>query len=307
MNSTIFTVDSKIAILEKNLARAQEYLLPCRVCPRECMVDRSSTDLGECGMPINIGVSSANLHYGEEPPLSGTNGSGTIFLTGCNLHCRYCQNYPISQYRNGALYTPAEVAKMMLNLEKRGAHNINFVTPSHYLPQLMEALLIAFKNGMTIPIVYNSSGYDSVEMLELLEGVIDIYMPDMRYADNKHSLKYSDVADYPEVNRAAIKEMYRQVGKLQIRKRIAVKGLLIRHLVLPNGISGSKEIFEYIADEISPDTYVAVMSQYFPAYKACDYPEIAHRLTQDEYEKALEWFNDLGLHNGYIQPYLGDD
>ena len=307
MTSSIFTVESKIAILEKNLSLAFEYLSPCRVCPRECMAERDSNNLGECGMPVKIGVSSANLHYGEEPPISGTKGSGTIFLTGCNLHCQYCQNYPISQYRNGAFYSPADVAKMMLNLEERGAHNINFVTPSHYLPQLMEAMLIAYKGGMTIPIVYNSSGYDSVEMLKLLDGVIDIYMPDMRYADNSHSQKYSDVADYPELNREAIKEMHRQVGILQVKKRIAVKGLLIRHLVLPNGISGSKEIFEFIANEISPDTFVAVMSQYFPAYHACNYPEIANRLTQTEYEQALDWFNDMGLHNGYIQPYFGED
>ena len=302
---TRFSRESKIAILEKNLPAAKEMLSPCRVCPRECMVDRKSDELGECGMPEKIGVSSANLHYGEEPPISGSRGSGTIFLTGCNLHCVYCQNFPISQYRNGKYYSPDEVAKMMLNLERRGAHNINFVTPSHYMPQLMEAMLIAYRDGMTIPIVYNSSGYDSVEILQLLDGVIDIYMPDMRYNNGSHSGKYSDVADYPEINRAAIKEMNRQVGILTLNKGIGVKGLLIRHLVLPGSISGSKEIFKFIADEISPETYVAVMSQYFPAYRACDFPEISGRLDEAEYDAALEWFSDAGLHNGFIQPFFG--
>ncbi len=300
-----FSIDSKIAILEKNLPSAQEMLEPCRACPRECLVDRKSDDLGECGMPESIGVSSANLHHGEEPPISGGNGSGTIFLTGCNLHCVYCQNYPISQYRNGRLYTPENVAKLMLNLERRGAHNINFVTPSHYVPQLMEAMLIAYRDGMKIPIVYNSSGYDSVEMLKLLDGVIDIYMPDMRYTKSEYSKKFSDVTDYPEINRKAIREMHRQVGVLKTKNGIGVKGLLIRHLVLPGGISGSKEIFEFIANEISSDTHVAVMSQYFPAYNACNFPEIAERVSRDEYEQALDWFDDAGLHNGFIQPYMG--
>jgi putative pyruvate formate lyase activating enzyme len=303
MASGLFSVESKISILEKNTPLALEYLSPCTVCPRRCLVDRPGGELGECGMPASIDVSSANLHFGEEPPISGRNGSGTIFLTGCNLHCQYCQNYPISQYRNGATYSAEKVAAMMLNLEKRGAHNINFVTPTHYVPQLMESMLIAYKNGMKIPIVYNSSGYDSLQMLQLLDGVIDVYMPDMRYADGKNSQKYSDVSDYPEINREAIREMHRQVGVLQIQKGVAVKGLLIRHLVLPNFISGSKEIFDFIAGIISPDTYVAVMSQYFPAYNACSYPEISQRLKEDEYERALGWFNEAGLHNGYIQPY----
>lgn len=305
MSSEIFSIESKIAILEKNVPTGLELLNNCTVCPRECLVNRYADELGECGMPAGIGVSSANLHFGEEPPISGINGSGTIFLTGCNLHCEYCQNYPISQYRHGELYTSKQVASMMLTLEKRGAHNINFVTPTHYVPKLMEAMLIAYKSGMKIPIVYNSSGYDSVETLKLLEGVVDIYMPDMRYAETANSLKYSDVYDYPEVNRRAITEMHRQVGVLQMRNDVAVKGLLIRHLVLPGEISGSREIFKFIAEEISPETYVAVMSQYFPAYHACNFPEIAQRITEDEYDRVLHWFDKAGLFNGFIQPFSG--
>lgn len=305
MPAKIFSIESKIAILEKNLATALELLNNCTVCPRECLVNRNDGELGECGMPARIGISSANLHYGEEPPISGANGSGTIFLTGCNLHCEYCQNYPISQYRHGVFYTSKQVASMMLTLEKRGAHNINFVTPTHYVPQLMESMLIAYKAGMKIPIVYNTSGYDSVETLKLLEGIIDVYMPDMRYDNSEYSSKYSDVPDYPEINRLAIKEMHRQVGVLQTIDDIAVKGLLIRHLVLPGGLSGSREIFKFIAEEISPETYIAVMSQYFPAYNACRYPEISGRITAAEYDLVLDWFDQAGLCNGFIQPFEG--
>jgi putative pyruvate formate lyase activating enzyme len=300
-----FSIESKITILEKNVPVALEYLYDCTVCPRECHVDRTTDDSGECGMPAELGISSANLHHGEEPPISGTGGSGTIFLSGCNLHCQYCQNYPISQYRNGTFYSADKVASMMINLQKRGAHNINFVTPSHYVPQLMEATLIAYKSGLTLPIVYNSSGYDSIEMLRFLDGVIDIYMPDMRYNDEANSSKYSDVADYPEINRTAIREMHRQVGVLTVEDGIAVQGLLIRHLVLPKRISGSKAIFDFISKEISPETFVAVMSQYFPAYNAVSHPEISNRLTKAEYDEAINWFEEAGLANGYIQPYFG--
>lgn len=300
-----FSIESKIAILEKNTPIALELLTACTVCPRECHVNRDAGELGECGMPAELKISSANLHHGEEPPISGTGGSGTIFLSGCNLHCQYCQNYPISQYRNGSFYPIEKVASMMIGLEKRGAHNINFVTPTHYVPQLMAAMLIAYKSGLTIPTVYNSSGYDSIETLKLLDGVINIYMPDMRYADPIHSAKYSDAANYPEINRIAIKEMHRQVGILQVEKGIAIRGLLIRHLVLPEGISGSKAIFDFIAKEITLGTFVAVMSQYFPAFNTCNYPEIARQLNESEYDQALAWFEKAGLANGYIQPYLG--
>ena len=305
MQNPRFSIESKIATLEKNVPIAMEYLNPCTVCPRKCMVDRTAGELGECSMPAKLKVSSANLHFGEEPPISGVDGSGTIFLSGCNLHCVYCQNYPLSQLYHGEFYSTTRVASMMIALQKRGAHNINFVTPSHYVPLLMKAILKAYKSGLTIPIVYNSSGYDSLEMLKLLDGIVDVYMPDMRYADSKHSKLYSDIADYPEINKAAILEMHRQTGVLEVVDGIAVSGVLIRHLVLPGGISGSKKIFEFIAYEVSQDTYMAVMSQYFPAYNAGSYSEISRRITSTEYENALTYFDKAGLSNGYIQPYMG--
>jgi putative pyruvate formate lyase activating enzyme len=298
-----FSVDSKIAILEKNIPIALEYFSDCTVCPRQCHIDRTSGELGECGMPARLKISSANLHFGEEPPISGTAGSGTIFLSGCNLHCQYCQNYPISQYGHGKFYSPAETANMMLSLQGRGAHNINFVTPTHYVPALMEALLPAYRNGLQIPLVYNSSGYDSLEMLRLLDGIIDIYMPDMRYDDANIAAQLSDVPDYPPINRAAIKEMHRQVGVLKTIAGVARRGLLIRHLVLPGNLAGSNAIFNFIVDKISPETYISVMSQYFPAYNACRHNQLDRRLTAAEYEAAVDAFEKAGLGNGYIQPY----
>jgi len=303
------SIESKIKKLRDRLPAAVEMLTECRVCPRNCQVNRRSGETGICGMPAELVIASANLHHGEEPPISGSGGSGTIFLSGCNLSCVYCQNYPISQFRTGEIYSAAETAAMMIDLQKRGAHNINFVTPSHYVPSLMEALLIAYEGGLRIPLVYNSSGYDSIESLKLLEGIIDIYMPDMRYNDSDHARRFSGAADYPEINRAVIKEMYRQVGTLQIKKGVAARGLLIRHLVLPENIAGSSEIFEFIAREISPETYVAVMSQYFPAHKACNkvgqdkQSPLARRIRPDEYDRVLEAFDRAGLKNGFIQPY----
>lgn len=306
MNPELFTIDQKIATLEKNVPIALELLGNCTACPRLCGVDRIKGELGRCGVPAQIKVASANLHYGEEPPISGKRGSGTIFLSGCNLSCVFCQNYPISQYRTGEFVSYEGAANMMITLQERGAHNINFVTPTHYLPQLMAALLIAYKKGLKIPLVYNSSGYDSVDMLKLVEGVIDIFMPDMRYDSNQNAAKFSGVSDYVEINRAAIREMYNQVGILQMENDISTRGLLIRHLVLPDNIAGSKAIFEFVANEISADTFMAVMSQYFPAYRACDMPQMKRRLTESEYEAALDWFNESGLYNGFIQPYEGE-
>jgi putative pyruvate formate lyase activating enzyme len=238
-------------------------------------------------------------------------GSGTIFLSGCNLKCVYCQNYPISQSRHGDYVTIERAALMMLDLERRGAHNINFVTPSHYVPQLMAVMLSAYKQGLTLPIVWNSSGYDKVETLRLLDGIVEIYMPDMRYWEGENARCYSAAADYPEVNRAAIKEMYRQVGDLVLDDDgIASRGLLVRHLVLPERISGSKEIFEFLAREVSPDTYVSLMSQYFPAHKVASVEQqstkmakLNRRILKSEYQEALDAFEAAGLQNGWAQPY----
>jgi len=278
-------------------------LSDCTVCPRECHLDRLRGEVGICKTGELPLVSSHNLHFGEEPPISGHRGSGTIFFAHCNLRCRYCQNYPISQMGNGEVTTLEALAGMMLELERADAHNLNFVTPTHVLPQILKALLLARKEGSTLPIVYNSSGYDSLETLRLLDGIVEIYMPDMRYGENDPASRFSGVEDYVEVNRAAIKEMHRQVGDLVVDEEgVALKGLLIRHLVLPNGLSGSKKIFDFLAQEISKDSYVGLMSQYFPAYEAPDLREICRRVNRSEFRQVKRWFLEAGLSKGYIQP-----
>ncbi len=302
-----FSRDSKIARLREGVPPAMAMLSDCAICPRKCHVNRTAGSLkGICGVDARLKISSANLHHGEEPPISGTRGSGTIFLSGCNLKCVYCQNYPISQFRHGEYATIDEAAGMMLDLERRGAHNINFVTPTHYVPQLMAAMLSAYQRGLTLPIVYNTSGYDSVEMLQLLDGIVEIYMPDMRYGDPEMARCYSVAKNYPEVNRAAIKEMYRQVGDLEISDDgIATRGLLVRHLVLPDNIAGSEKIFRFLAEEVSPETFVSLMSQYFPAHKAVSMAKINRRILKNEYAAALDAFEHAGLGNGFVQPYSG--
>ncbi len=247
-------------------------------------------------------VSSDNLHHGEEPPISGFRGSGTIFFTGCSLGCVFCQNYPISHLLHGNQITVPRLAEIMLRLQKAGAHNINLVTPTHFTPQIMAALLIAYKKGLKIPIVYNCGGFESLNTLKLLDGIVDIYMPDMKYSDPEMAKLYSSARTYPQINKVAVKEMYRQVGDLQIDENgIAKKGLLIRHLVLPENIAGTKEILRFIAEEISPNTYISLMSQYFPAYKALSMPAINRRITPAEYEKAREYLDQFGLSRGWVQ------
>lgn len=302
-----FSVERKLELLSERVPGAQSLLDDCIVCPRECHVDRNGGSVkGICGADARLKISSANLHYGEEPPISGTHGSGTIFLSGCNLKCVYCQNYPISQYRHGEYVTPDELAGKMMDLERRGAHNINFVTPTHYVPQIMESLLSAYRQGLTLPIVYNTSGYDKVETLRLLDGIVEIYMPDMRYSVVEMAECYSAAPNYPEINRAAIKEMHRQVGDLVLDDDgIAVLGLLVRHLVLPENIAGSEETFRFLANEVSAGTYVSIMSQYFPAHKAVSMDKINRRLLRPEYASALEAFKQAGLVNGWAQPFAG--
>jgi len=247
-------------------------------------------------------VSSVNLHFGEEPPISGYRGSGTIFFTSCNLRCVFCQNYPISQLRHGKEVSVRDLADAMLKLQDKGAHNINFVTPTRHVHQIMDALRIAYERGLEIPLVYNTGGYDSVEMLRLLEGVVDIYMPDMKYSDPEMGRKYSGIPDYPQVNREAIKEMHRQVGDLVIDDEgIARKGLLVRHLVLPEGIAGTEDVLRFLAEEVSRDTYISLMRQYFPAYKAVNMPPLDRRITEEEYREAVELLDKYGLTRGWIQ------
>jgi len=283
--------------------KAESFTGPaCSLCPRRCGADRRAGDPGACGADDRLLIASANLHFGEEPPISGWKGSGTIFIAHCNLACVYCQNYPISQGGNGVETGPAGLAEMMLQLQEQGAHNINWVTPTHEVHHLLEGLQQAKAQGLAIPIVYNSSGYDAVETLQLLEGIVDIYLPDMRYSDGGNAHRYSGVADYPEVNRRAVTEMHRQVGDLELdEKGVARKGLLVRHLVLPAGISGTEAIMQFLTEEISPSTYVSLMSQYFPAHKAPGIKELARRITKEEYEEAKACMERYGLTLGWVQ------
>ncbi|RLC60371.1 MAG: radical SAM protein, partial [Chloroflexi bacterium] len=251
--------------LAERVKAARSLLQDCRVCPRHCEVDRLNGELGKCRTSAEIIVSSYGPHFGEEAPLVGRNGSGTIFFTNCNLKCVFCQNYSISQLGEGEKVSKEELAYMMLSLQTKGCHNINLVSPAHVVPQILEALEIAVKSGLRLPLVYNSGGYDSVETLRLLDGIVDIYMPDMKYSDEKTAEKLSGVENYPAINRAAVKEMHRQVGDLQIDDDgIAQRGLLVRHLVLPHGLAGTKEVVNFLASEVSPDTYVNIMAQYHP-------------------------------------------
>lgn len=276
-------------------------LTACDLCPQNCRVNRIAGETGECGITDRLLVASCNLHHGEEPPVSGDRGSGTIFFSGCSLSCLYCQNYPISQQLVGSQYTVEELAQAMLNLQKRGAHNINLVTPDHVIGHIVKAIGLAVGGGLNIPIVFNSSGYQKLKTIRLLEGIVDIYLVDMRYADNEIARNCSQAKKYKEVNRAAVKEMFRQVGNLVRRNGIAVRGILVRHLVLPRGWSGSEEVFRFLADEISPDVYVSLMSQYFPAYRAVGHPQLNRRITRAEFDTAIEMFYTAGLKRGYIQ------
>jgi len=291
--------------LHKRIEAAYSLLESCRVCPRECGVDRLKNDkIGFCRSGLNPVVSSVSTHHGEEPPISGTKGSGTIFFANCNLRCVYCQNYPISQMGNGAERTPGELACQMLSLQEQGCHNLNLVTPTHFMPQILKALGIARERGFTLPIVYNTSGYESVEALQLLEGIVDIYLPDMRYSDDGIARRYSTAVHYPEFNQAAIKEMYQQVGNLSVDDQgLAKRGLIIRHLVLPNRLSGTETVMKFLAEEISKEVSISLMSQYFPAYKAHGVKDLSRRITAEEYEEACQIMLKYGLEDGWMQEF----
>jgi len=289
--------------LTERIEAAYKLLEACRVCPRECGVNRLQDDkLGFCRSGLNPVIASVSPHHGEEPPISGTRGSGTIFFTNCNLRCEYCQNYPISQLGHGTERTPGELACQMLWLQEQNCHNVNLVTPTHFAPQILKAVGIARERGFRLPIVYNTSGYDSVETLRLLDGVVDIYMPDMRYSDDAVALRYSVAPQYVEINRAAVREMFRQVGNLVMDEEgIARRGLLVRHLVLPNGLAGTESVMRFLAGEISPDVYLSLMSQYFPAYRAGELKQVSRRITEQEYDEAYEIKMRYGLKNGWVQ------
>jgi putative pyruvate formate lyase activating enzyme len=290
---TLAETELKKRCLAERLPSLYELLDPCRLCPRCCLARRRQGELGECGIADGLVVSSVGLHHGEEFPISGYRGSGTVFLAGCNLHCVLCQNWTISQAREGEPVSVPELAQAMLSLQRAGAHNINWVTPTHVVPMLAEALLLARENGLEIPLVYNSGGYDSLEVLALLDGVVDIYMPDMKYGDAATALTLSGIEDYPRHNQAAIREMYRQVGPLESDDQgIAKRGLLVRHLVLPEDLAGSEEVFTFLDEALPGPVDVNVMAQYHPCYRANDFLALRRGLYPSEFQAALKKARD---------------
>ncbi len=269
----------------------------CCLCPRQCEVNRLAGENGKCHITNRVIVSSYGHHFGEEASLVGRHGSGTIFFTYCNLRCVFCQNYTISQLGEGSDAGREELARMMLSLQAKGCHNINLVSPTHVIPYILDALELAVSMGLNLPLVYNSGGYDSVETLKLLNGIIDIYMPDMKYSDERIAEHLSGIRDYPGVNKAAIREMHRQVGDLQIDEQgVAQRGLLVRHLVLPNRLAGTQEVVRFLAQEVSTNTYINIMAQYHPCYKAFDMPQLTRPVNEQEFYEAIELAHQRGLH-----------
>ncbi len=284
--------------LARRVEEARQLLASCEVCPRNCHINRLANETKICRIGRYARVASAFPHFGEEDPLRGWRGSGTIFFSGCNLRCVFCQNWDISQQPAGPELRPEELAGVMLRLQEMGCHNINWVTPEHVVPQILEALLIAVEEGLRLPIVYNTSAYDSMHSLRLLDGVVDIYMPDFKFWSRERARRYLKAPDYPEVARQVIKEMHRQVGVLKMNEQgLARRGVLLRHLVMPGMLEETRAILTWVARELSPDTYVNVMAQYRPEYQVSDskYPEINRPLTLDEYREALRIAEEVGL------------
>ena len=289
-------MNRKIGLVERAIERLSPLESACTLCPRDCRVDRTKGAEGVCRTGRQASVSHALLHFGEEPVISGASGSGTIFFSGCNLKCVFCQNYEISHDLEGEEATPGRLTALMFRVRELGCHNLNLVTPTHVVPQVLEALESAVEDGFDLPIVYNTGGYDSLEVLRLLDGVVDIYMPDMKYGDAGPALSHSHVPDYPAVNRAAVREMHRQVGDLVLdRGGIAFRGLLVRHLVLPDGLAGSESVFRFLAGEVSRSTWVNVMAQYRPAYRARHLPPLDRAPTEEEVDEARALARLFGL------------
>jgi len=280
---------------DKSVEQLWDLMNPCTLCPRECKVNRHAGQTGFCGIGAEPVVSSVGPHFGEESVLVGTGGSGTIFFAGCNLGCVFCQNYDISHNRHGHKVTIEQLAQSMLELQYYGCCNINFVTPTHVAPAIVAALKMAREKGLTLPTVYNTGGYDSVETLKLLEGFVDIYMPDMKYADAKIAEELSAAPDYPQINREAVIQMHCQVGDLKTEKGVATAGLLVRHLVLPENLAGSFEIIDFLAEQISPKTTINVMDQYRPCYKASSHPAINRRPTSEEIHSVRQYALSKGV------------
>lgn len=290
--------------LEQRVAAARRHLAACDLCARECGVDRTRR-LGACRTGRNAIVASWGPHHGEEDPLRGWAGSGTIFFACCNLRCAYCQNFEVSQLRLGREVEPDALAEVMLTLQQQGCHNINLVSPSHVVAPILQAVCLAARRGLRLPLVYNTGGYDSLVALHLLDGVIDIYMPDMKYADTRVARRLSRVIGYPRANRDAVREMHRQVGNLILdADGLAVRGLLVRHLVLPGGLAGTQEVVGFLAEEISKDTYLNLMAQYRPAFHARGHPPLDRRPTSEELQNAMKVAAQAGLWrlDGHVEP-----
>ncbi|MCX5903847.1 MAG: radical SAM protein [Proteobacteria bacterium] len=276
----------------------------CRLCPWQCGADRTSGQRGRCQAPGELKVAKALAHFGEEPVLSGTRGAGTIFFSHCHLQCCFCQNYQISQEGLGEVLTVEALAQKMLSLQKAGCHNISLVPPTHYLPHIVEALCLAAAEGLSLPLVYNSNGYESLETLKLLSGVVDIYLPDAKYANDALAKKYSQAKDYSQINLAALREMFAQVGPLVTDENgTARKGLIIRHLVLPANIAGTQEVLERIKSHLGSHIHMSLMCQYLPAYKAPLHQELSKRTSSEEYDRALVCLEALGFENGWLQEH----
>ncbi len=284
---------------------AWNMLSSCTICPQNCKVNRLAGKKAVCRSADELIVGSWNVHRREEPPISGSRGAGTIFFGHCQARCTYCQNFWLSQNGQGNVITHEKLAQIMLLLQKRQVHNIDLVTPTHYVPHILKALVIAAENGLRLPLVYNCAGYENMETLQLLDGVVDIYLPDAKYADDKEALRTSKMPNYTAANRQTLREMLRQVGPLQVDENgIGVRGLLIRHLVMPNGIAGTREVLRWIADELGQHTPTSVMDQYFPAWKAHNDPTLNRRLTWKEYSDALDDWEASGLTDGFPQEDL---
>ncbi len=289
--------------LASRAERAREQLRHCTLCPRRCRVDRIAGELGVCRSGALARVASWNRHRWEEPPISGSRGSGTIFFSGCTGACIFCQNYPISQLGVGRDVSGDDLAGMMLELQRKACHNLNLVTPTHFVPQVLAALELAIPRGFRLPVVYNTSGYEAVETLRLLDGIADVYLPDAKYADDATARRMSGFREYVEHNRAALLEMSRQVGpQLELDgDGLALRGMIVRHLVLPGGLAGSRDVARWLADNLGPQVPVSVMSQYFPAHRALGHPMLGRKVTPEEYDEAVAAFVEAGLETGWQQ------
>lgn len=300
----------EIGELHSRAEAADRLLKNCTLCPRECGVDRTRDELGFCRSGYLPIVASYCVHHGEEPVISGNRGSGTIFFGNCNLRCVFCQNHQISQPAQSLKKNEISfdrLADIMLELQAKGCHNINFVSPTHFSAQIIKSIAIAASKGLRIPLVYNTNAYDSLQALRLLYGIIDIYLPDIKYSDDNEAKEYSKAKEYVKHSRLSIAEMKQQVGSLIVDNGIAVKGLIIRHLVLPNEIAGSKDSLRFIKDEIGKETFISVMSQYFPTNRSAEFPLLSRPIGQREYEKVLELLDELSLENGWVQEYDSKD